>query len=170
MLVNNTELEEILVNVNRCTKVTKGGRTFSFSAIVVVGNKKGRVGFGLGKALEIMDAKLKAIKQARANMLEIALKENRTVFHDVVGKFSSSLVKIRTAPAGKGVIAGGAIRSVFKALGIQDIVVKSLGSNNAHNVVKATINGLLKVQSPKMVFKRRGVTIIENKQYLIDKK
>jgi small subunit ribosomal protein S5 len=163
----NNELEEVLVNARRCTKVTKGGRTFSFSVVVVVGNKKGNIGYGLGKALEVIDAKQKAVKQAKTNMFKIQLKEGRTIHHDVVGKFSSSLVKIRSAPSGKGVIAGGAMRHVFKALGIQDVVAKSLGSNNPHNLVKATINGLLKAQSPKLIFERRGggINSIVRKRY-----
>lgn len=159
-MLNNTEFEEILVNSSRCSKVTKGGRKFSFSAIVVIGNKKGKVGYGLGKALEIVDAKAKALKHAKKNIFKVPLKEGRTIHHDVIGKFSSSIVKIKTAPSGKGVIAGGAMRSIFRVLGIQDIVAKSLGSNNPHNIIKATISGLLKTQSPKGVSMKRNIKIV----------
>lgn len=160
-MYNNLELQEILVNAARCSKVTKGGRRFSFFAIIVVGNKNGKVGYGLGKATEVVDAKAKAVKKAKNNMFRISLKEGRTIHHDVIGKFSSSVVKIRSAPLGKGVIAGGAIRAVFQAIGIQDVVAKSLGSNNAHNVVKATINGLLQTQSPRIISDKRNIKFSE---------
>ena len=167
-MFESIDLEEILVNASRCSKVTKGGRKFSFFAIVVVGNKNGKVGYGLGKAIEVIDAKFKAIKKAKQKMFKIPLKDGRTLHHNVIGKFGASIVKIKTAPSGRGVIAGGPIRSVFQVLGVKDVVAKSLGSNNAHNVIRATINGLLKIQSPKMVSERRNkkvIQIINRKKY-----
>ena len=153
---NNIELTEILVNVSRNTKVNKGGRKFSFSAIVIVGNKNGKVGYGLGKASEVIEARSKATTEARKCMKQIHLKEGRTIHHDVMGEYGSGKVLLRSAPKGKGVIAGGAIRSIFNALGVSDIVAKSLGSRNPHNVIKATFNGLLKITSPKKIAQKRG--------------
>ena len=158
---NNIELTEILVNVSRNTKVNKGGRKFSFSAIVIVGNKNGKVGYGLGKASEVIEARSKATTEARKCMKQIHLKEGRTIHHDVMGEYGSGKVLLRSAPKGKGVIAGGAIRSIFNALGVSDIVAKSLGSRNPHNVIKATFNGLLKITSPKKIAQKRGKSITE---------
>ncbi|EDV18575.1 hypothetical protein TRIADDRAFT_34973 [Trichoplax adhaerens] len=161
MVNNNIEIIEKLVKVNRCTKVTKGGRKFSFSVIVVVGDKKGKVGYGLGKADEVMDAKRKASDEARKNMFKIPLREGRTLHHDIVGKFCSGKVVMRAAPAGTGVIAGGPTRPLFEVLGIKDIVAKSVGSNNPHNVVKAAIIGLRNINTPKMIADKRGKKLAE---------
>ncbi|MSO13356.1 30S ribosomal protein S5 [Rickettsiales endosymbiont of Trichoplax sp. H2] len=161
MVNNNIEIVEKLVKVNRCTKVTKGGRKFSFSVIVVVGDKKGKVGYGLGKADEVMDAKRKASDEARKNMFKIPLREGRTLHHDIVGKFCSGKVVMRAAPAGTGVIAGGPTRPLFEVLGIKDIVAKSVGSNNPHNVVKAAIMGLRNINTPKMIADKRGKKLAE---------
>jgi len=156
MTNSNTEIIEKLVKVNRCTSVTKGGRKFSFSVIVVVGDKKGKVGYGLGKALEVMDAKAKASSEARRRMFKVPLREGRTLHHDILGKFCSGKVMMRAAPPGTGIIAGGSTRPLFEVLGIKDIVAKSLGSNNPHNVVKAAINGLKSISTPKMIADKRG--------------
>ncbi|RST68186.1 30S ribosomal protein S5 [Candidatus Aquarickettsia rohweri] len=161
MVNNNIEIVEKLVKVNRCTKVTKGGRKFSFSVIVVVGDKKGKVGYGLGKADEVIDAKRKASDEARKNMFKIPLREGRTLHHDIVGKFCSGKVVMRAAPAGTGVIAGGPTRPLFEVLGIKDIVAKSVGSNNPHNVVKAAIMGLRNINIPKMIADKRGKKLAE---------
>lgn len=149
--MNNVDIVEILINVGRCTKVTKGGRTLSFSAIVVVGDKNGRVGYGLGKASEIIDAKSKAAEKAKKNMYKIPLKNGKTLYHDIYYKYCSSKIVLRSAHEGKGVIAGGPIRAICMAAGIQNIVSKSLGSNNVHNVTKATIEGLKTTKTPKMI-------------------
>ena len=161
MVNNNIEIVERLVKVNRCTAVTKGGRKFSFSVIVVVGDKKGKVGYGLGKAAEVMDAKAKASDEARKNMFKIPLREGRTLHHDIVGKFCSGKVIMRAAPAGTGVIAGGPTRPLFEVLGVKDIVAKSVGSNNPHNVVKAAIMGLRNISTPKMIADKRGKKLAE---------
>lgn len=161
MVNNNIEIIERLVKVNRCTSVTKGGRKFSFSVIVVVGDKKGRVGYGLGKATEVMDAKAKALGEARKGMFKIPLREGRTLHHDAIGKFCSGKVIMRAAPAGTGVIAGGPTRPLFEVLGIKDIVAKSVGSNNPHNVIKAVVSGLRGTSTPKMIADKRGKKVAE---------
>jgi len=161
MANNNAEIVERLVKVNRCTTVTKGGRTFSFSAIVVIGDKKGKVGYGLGKSSEVIDAKTKAIDEARKNMIKIPLREGRTLYHDIVGKFCSGKIVMRAAPAGTGVIAGGPTRPLFEVLGIKDIVAKSVGSNNPHNLIKAAFDGLKRIKTPKMIADKRGKKIAE---------
>ena len=161
MVNNNSEIVERLVKVNRCTSVTKGGRKFSFSVIVVVGDKKGKVGYGLGKATEVMDAKAKALDEARKSMFKIPLREGRTLHHDTIGKFCSGKVIMRAAPAGTGIIAGGPTRPLFEVLGIKDIVAKSVGSNNPHNVVKAVMMGLRGTSTPKMIADKRGKKIVE---------
>ncbi|WP_236869704.1 30S ribosomal protein S5 [Candidatus Bandiella numerosa] len=158
---SNTEIVEKLVKVNRCTSVTKGGRKFSFSVIVVVGDKKGKVGYGLGKATEVMDAKAKALGEARRSMFRIPLREGRTLHHDTIGKYCSGKVIMRAAPAGTGIIAGGSTRPLFEVLGIKDIVAKSIGSNNPHNIVKAVIMGLRNTSTPKMIADKRGKKIVE---------
>lgn len=161
MINNNIEIIERLVKVNRCTAVAKGGRKFSFSVIVVVGDRKGKVGYGLGKAAEVIDAKTKATYIAKKNMMKIPLREGRTLHHNIIGKFCSSKAVMRAAPTGTGVIAGGAARPLFEVLGIKDIVAKLIGSNNPHNVIKAVINGLKKSRTPKMIADKRGKKIIE---------
>jgi small subunit ribosomal protein S5 len=163
---NNSEITERLVNISRCSKVVKGGRKFSFSVIVVVGDRKGRVGHGLGKASEVMDAKASASKEAKRRMVKIPLREGRTLHHDVIGKFCSGKVVMRAAPSGTGVIAGGAVRAVFDVLGIKDVVVKSLGSNNPHNMIKAAFEGLQKIKTPKMIAEKRGKKVAEITSYI----
>jgi len=156
---NNTELVELLVDVSRHTKVHRGGRRFSFSALVVVGDKNGKAGYGYGKAAEGTEARSKAAAEAKRKMNTIPLREGRTLHHDIIGKFCSSKVLMRAAPAGKGVIAGGPLRAVFNAFGISDVVAKSLGSRNSNNMVKAAFLGLLSIQSPKFIAKKRGKAI-----------
>jgi small subunit ribosomal protein S5 len=150
------ELVEKLVHVNRVAKTVKGGRTMSFAAVVVVGDQKGRVGFGSGKAAEVPEAVTKATNEAKKNMIRIPLREGRTLHHDVHGRFGAGKVILRTAPAGTGVIAGGPMRAVFEVLGVQDVVAKSLGSNNPYNLIKATFNALQSINSPRMVAAKRG--------------
>ena len=137
----DSEFKEKLVSINRITKVVKGGRRFGFAALVVVGNQKGSVGIGQGKSKQVPDAIKKATEFAKRNQIKIPLKEGRTVHHDVKGKSGSGRVLMRSAPAGTGIIAGGPVRAVCEVLGIQDIVAKSLGSSNPHNVLKACLNG-----------------------------
>ncbi|MDR2411988.1 MAG: 30S ribosomal protein S5 [Holosporales bacterium] len=146
---------EKLVSVNRIAKVVKGGKRFSFAALVVMGDGRGRVGFGTGKAREVPDAVKKASEQARQKMIRVPLRESRTVHHDVMGRFGAGLVTLRAAPAGTGIIAGGAMRAIFECLGIQDIVSKCIGSTNPHNMVRATFSALCSVTSPRSVAARR---------------
>ncbi|MBR1399222.1 MAG: 30S ribosomal protein S5 [Alphaproteobacteria bacterium] len=150
------ELVEKLVHVNRVAKTVKGGRTMSFAAVVVVGDQKGRIGFGSGKAAEVPEAIVKATNEAKKNMIRIPLREGRTLHHDVSGRFGAGKVVLRTAPAGTGVIAGGPMRAVFEVLGVQDVVAKSLGSNNPYNMIKATFNALTSINSPRMIAAKRG--------------
>ena len=156
MVDNNIELIEKLVCVNRVTKVVKGGRNFGFAVMVVVGDGKGLVGYGSGKAKEVMSARAKATKAAKRNLTRIALREGRTVHHDTYGKFSAAKVIVRTAPSGTGIIAGGAMRAVFEAVGIRDVVSKSLATSNPYNLVKATFDALLRTDSPKRLAVKRG--------------
>jgi small subunit ribosomal protein S5 len=161
---NNEEQDDLvdrLVSINRVAKVVKGGRRFGFAALVVVGDGKGRVGHGSAKAREVPDAITKATEQARRNMVRIPLREGRTVHHDVIGRYGAGRVHLRTAPAGTGIIAGGPTRAVFEALGIQDVVAKSLGSQNPHNMVRATFAALKAMQSPRTVAARRGRKVAE---------
>ena len=155
----NTEFVEKLVHINRITKVVKGGRRFGFSALVVVGNQNGKIGIAHAKAKQVPDAIKKATEVAKRSLIKIPLKEGRTLHHDVKGKNGSGKVYLRSAPAGTGIIAGGAIRSVCEVLGIQDVVAKSLGSANPHNVLKACINGLRSQNSPKTLSVIRGKKI-----------
>ena len=147
---------EKLVNVNRSAKVVKGGRIFSFAALMVVGDGKGRVGHGSGKAREVPEAVRKATEQARKNMIKVPLREARTLHHDVQGRYGAGRVTLRSAPPGTGIIAGGPTRAVFEALGVADVVAKSVGSSNPHNMVKAAFQALRKCVSPHMVAQRRG--------------
>ena len=149
-------LVDRLIHVNRVTKVVKGGKNFSLAAIVVVGDGKGRIGYGTGKAKEVPDAVRKATEQAKRNTIRVPLKEGRTIHHDVITRFGSGKVVLRSAPAGTGIIAGGPMRAIFEVLGIQDIVAKSLGSNNPYNMIKATFNALESINSPRMVAAKRG--------------
>ena len=155
------ELIEKLVAVNRVAKVVKGGKRFGFAAIVVVGDGKGRVGYGTGKAREVPDAIKKATDVARKKMIRVPMREGRTLHHDSTGHFGSGRVVLRTAPAGTGVIAGGAQRAIFEALGIQDVVAKALNSTNPHNLIKATFDALERTQSPRTVAARRGKRVNE---------
>ena len=150
------ELVEKLVHINRVAKTVKGGRNMSFAAVVVGGDQKGRVGYGSGKATEVPDAITKATNEAKKNMVRIPLREGRTLHHDVAGRFGAGKVVLRTAPAGTGVIAGGPMRAIFEVLGVQDVVAKSLGSNNPYNMIKATFNALEAINSPRMVAAKRG--------------
>ena len=151
-----TELVDKLVGINRVAKVVKGGRRFGFAALVVVGDEKGRVGYGKGKAREVPEAIRKATEQAKTKMIRVPLREGRTLHHDVRGDFGAGHVICRAAPAGTGIIAGGPMRAVFEMLGIQDVVSKSLGSANPYNMIRATMDGLSKETSPRMIAQRRG--------------
>lgn len=154
---SESEFTEKLVAINRVAKVVKGGRRFGFAALVVIGDGKGRVGYGSGKAREVPDAIRKATDQAKRKMIRVQLREGRTLHHDITGRFGAGKVHMRTAPAGTGVIAGGPSRAVFEALGLQDVVVKSIGSSNPYNMVKATFDGLQRCQAPRVVAARRGL-------------
>jgi len=157
----DSELIDRLVNVNRVAKVVKGGRRFGFSALVVVGDGKGRVGYGSGKAREVPEAVRKATEQAKRSMVRVPLREGRTLHHDIQGRFGAGHVLLRAAPPGTGVIAGGPMRAVLEALGIGDVVAKSLGSSNPHNMVKATMVALQLVNSPRAVAAKRGKKVGE---------
>ena len=156
-----SELIEKLVAVNRVAKVVKGGKRFGFAAIVVVGDGKGRVGHGTGKAREVPEAIRKATDVAKKKMIRVPMREGRTLHHDVTGHFGSGRVVLRSAPSGTGVIAGGAQRAIFEALGIQDVVAKALNSTNPHNLIKATFDALERTQSPRSVAARRGKRVNE---------
>ena len=156
-----SDIKEKLVAINRITKVVKGGRRFGFAALMVVGNQKGSVGIGQGKSKQVPDAIKKATEVAKRNLVKIPLKDGRTLHHDVKGKNGAGKVILRAAPAGTGIIAGGAIRSVCEVLGIQDVVAKSLGSANPHNVLKACVDGLRSQNSPKILSAIRGKKISE---------
>jgi small subunit ribosomal protein S5 len=150
------DLIDKLVTINRVAKVVKGGRRFAFAALVVVGDQKGRVGYGAGKAREVPEAIRKATERAKRGMIRVPMKEGRTLHHDVTGNFGAGSVVLRSASAGTGIIAGGPMRAVFETLGIGDVVAKSLGSRNPHNMVKATFAALQRCASPRSVAQRRG--------------
>ena len=154
-----SDLLERLVSINRVAKVVKGGRRFGFAAIVVVGDGNGRVGHGSGKAREVPEAIRKATDQAKTTMVRIPLREGRTLHHDMRGRFGAGKVILRAAPAGTGVIAGGPLRAIFECLGVQDVVSKSVGSSNPHNMIKAAFDALTKTSSPRGVASRRGVKV-----------
>lgn len=156
-----SDLIDKLVSINRVAKVVKGGRRFGFAALVVVGDGKGKAGYGSGKAKEVTDAVRKATDAAKKNMVRISLRESRTLHHDVAGRFGAGNVVMRAAPPGTGVIAGGPMRAVFEALGVQDVVAKSTGSSNPHNMVKATFEGLKSMRSPRAIAGKRGLKIGE---------
>jgi small subunit ribosomal protein S5 len=153
---SSDELIDKLVTINRVAKVVKGGRRFSFAALVVVGDQKGRVGYGAGKAREVPEAIRKATDRAKRSMIRVPMKEGRTLHHDVYGRYGAGKVVLRSASAGTGIIAGGPMRAVFETLGIGDVVCKSLGSRNPHNMVKATFDALSRCASPRSVASRRG--------------
>lgn len=155
------ELVDRLVAINRVAKVVKGGRRFGFAALVIVGDQKGRVGFGTGKAREVPEAIRKATEQAKRSLVQVPLRESRTLHHDMQGRYGAGRVVLRAAQAGTGIIAGGPMRAVFEALGIQDIVAKSVGSSNPHNMVRATFDALSKEYSPRGVASRRGKKVNE---------
>ncbi|HHM21076.1 MAG TPA: 30S ribosomal protein S5 [Bacteroidetes bacterium] len=156
--VVDSEIKEKLVNLNRVAKVTKGGRTFSFSAVVVVGDGNGRVGHGLGKARDVTEAITKAIADAKKSMIKVPI-INGTIPHEQKGKYGAGRVLIRPASDGTGVIAGGAMRAVLEIAGIHNVLSKSMGSSNPHNVVKATIDALSKLRSPLDVSRQRGISM-----------
>ena len=155
----DSEFVDRLVHINRVAKVVKGGRRFGFAALVVVGDQKGRVGFGHGKAREVPEAIRKATDAAKRGMIRVALREGRTLHHDVNGRWGAGKVLVRAAPAGTGIIAGGPMRAVFETLGVQDVVAKSLGSSNPYNLVRATFSALKNEDSPRSVAARRGLKV-----------
>jgi small subunit ribosomal protein S5 len=156
-----SEFAEKLVNINRVAKVVKGGRRFGFAALVVVGDRKGRVGYGSGKAREVPEAIRKATEQARRGLVRVPLREGRTFHHDIADSFGAGKVIIRAAKPGTGIIAGGPMRAIFEALGVQDVVAKSVGSSNPHNMIKATFEALAHATSPRAVAARRGKKVNE---------
>ncbi len=155
------ELVDRLVDINRVSKTVKGGKRFGFAAIVVVGDQRGRVGYGTGKAREVPEAIRKATESAKRGMIRVALREGRTLHHDVIGHFGAGRVVLRAAPAGTGIIAGGAMRAVFETVGLKDVVAKSVGTSNPHNMIKATFEALSAVQSPRTVAARRGKKVAD---------
>jgi small subunit ribosomal protein S5 len=157
----DSDLIDKLVHINRVAKVVKGGRRFGFAALVVVGDGAGRVGFGHGKAREVPEAIRKATEAAKRSLIKIPLKDSRTLHHEVRGHHGAGKVLVRPAPAGTGIIAGGPMRAVFEALGVGDVVSKSLGTSNPYNMVRATFDALKSQQSPRMVAQRRGRSVSE---------
>ena len=155
------EFADRLVAINRVSKTVKGGKRFGFAALVVVGDQKGRVGFGKGKAKEVPEAIRKATEQAKRKMIRVPLREGRTLHHDTTGRHGAGRVVMRTAPEGTGIIAGGPMRAVFEMLGVHDVVAKSLGSQNPYNMIRATLNGLGLEQSPRNVAQRRGKKVAD---------
>ena len=155
------EFDDRLVAINRVSKTVKGGKRFGFAALVVVGDQKGRVGFGKGKAKEVPEAIRKATEQAKRQLIRVPLREGRTLHHDIDGRHGAGRVVMRSAPTGTGIIAGGPMRAVFEMLGIQDVVAKSLGSQNPYNMIRATINGLTKQSSPRSVAQRRSKKVAD---------
>ncbi|MBT4879729.1 MAG: 30S ribosomal protein S5 [Alphaproteobacteria bacterium] len=156
-----SDLIEKLVDVRRVSKVTKGGRNFGFSALVVVGDGRGRIGHGHGKALEVPEAVTKATEKAKKQMIRVPLRDGRTLHHDSKGKYGAGLVILRSAPSGTGIIAGGPMRAIFEALGIHDVVGKSIRSSNPHNMVRATFEALKHVASPRQIATRRNKKVSE---------
>lgn len=156
-----SDMIERLVAINRVAKVVKGGKRFGFAALIVIGDGRGKIGIGAGKAREVPDAIKKATSEARRKMIRIPLREGRTIHHDIRATFGAGKVTIRAAVPGTGIIAGGPMRAVFEALGIQDVVAKSTGSSNPYNMVKATVAALQCTESPRMVASRRGRRVNE---------
>ena len=157
----NKEFSEHLVTINRVAKVVKGGRRFGFAAIMIVGDNKGRVGYGTGKAKEVPEAVRKATEDAKTKMVRVHLKDNRTLHHDIVGRFGAGKVILRSAAPGTGIIAGGPMRALFESLGIKDVVAKSTGSSNPHNMIKATLEAFKSSESPKSIAAKRSKKISE---------
>jgi len=157
----NPEFADRLVAINRVSKTVKGGKRFGFAALVVVGDQRGRVGFGKGKAKEVPEAIRKATEQAKRSMIRVPLREGRTLHHDIEGRHGAGRVVMRAAVPGTGIIAGGPMRAVFEMLGLQDVVAKSLGSQNPYNMIRATLDGLKKESSPRMVAQRRGKKVAD---------
>ena len=157
----DSDLIDKLVSINRVAKVVKGGRRFGFAALVVVGDGRGRVGFGNGKAREVPEAIRKATQKAQLGLVRVPLREGRTLHHDVQGRFGAGRVVLRAAPPGTGIIAGGPMRAVFETLGLQDVVTKSIGSSNPYNMVRATFDALAKIESPRLTAAKRGKKIGE---------
>jgi small subunit ribosomal protein S5 len=155
------EFADRLVAINRVSKTVKGGKRFGFAALVVVGDQRGRVGFGKGKAKEVPEAIRKATEQAKRSLIRVPLKDSRTLHHDMEGRHGAGKVVMRTAVAGTGIIAGGPMRAVFEMLGIQDVVAKSIGSQNPYNMIRATIDGLKQESSPRHVANRRGKKVAD---------
>ena len=155
------EFADRLVAINRVSKTVKGGKRFGFAALVVVGDQRGRVGFGKGKAKEVPEAIRKATEQAKRSLMRVPLKDGRTLHHDTEGRHGAGRVVMRTAPAGTGIIAGGPMRAVFEMLGVQDVVAKSLGTQNPYNMIRATLDGLKQEASPRMVAQRRGKKVAD---------
>lgn len=157
----DSEFVEKLVHINRVAKVVKGGRRFGFAALMVVGDQKGRVGFGHGKAREVPEAIRKATETAKKAMIRVPLREGRTLHHDVAGRHGAGRVTLRAAPPGTGIIAGGPMRAVFETVGMQDVVAKSIGTSNPYNMVRATFDALKHESSPRSVASRRGKKVSE---------
>ena len=157
----NKEFSERLVTINRVAKVVKGGRRFGFAAIMIVGDNKGKVGYGTGKAKEVPEAVRKATEDAKTKMVRVHLKDNRTLHHDVVGRFGAGKVILRSASPGTGIIAGGPMRALFESLGIKDVVAKSTGTSNPHNMLKATFDAFKKSESPKSIASKRSKKVSE---------
>lgn len=153
------ELIDKLVGINRVAKFVKGGRRFAFSAMVVVGDQRGRVGYGTGKAREVLEAIRKATESAKRNTIRVPLREGRTLHHDMHGHFGAGKVVLRSAPSGNGIISGGAMRAVFETMGVQDVVSKCTGSNNPHNLIRATLNALQNSSSPRQIAVKRGLKV-----------
>ena len=161
---NNKEISDLvdkLVGINRVAKVVKGGRRFGFAALVVVGDQRGKVGFGTGKAKEVPEAIKKATEDAKKNMVKVPMKEGRTLHHDMKGHYGAGRVVLRSAPSGTGIIAGGPMRAVFETLGVQDVVAKSIGTSNPYNMIKATFDAFNSMYSPRNVASKRGKKVGE---------
>jgi small subunit ribosomal protein S5 len=154
-----SEIVDKLVAINRVAKVVKGGKNFAFAALVVVGDQKGRIGYGHGKAREVPEAIRKATEEAKKSMIRVPLREGRTLHHDTSGRWGAGKVLMRSAPAGTGVIAGGPMRAVFDVLGIKDVVAKSTGSSNPYNMVRATVDALKNQASPRQIASKRGLKV-----------
>lgn len=153
------EFIDRLVHINRVAKTVKGGRRMGFAALVIVGDEKGRVGFGKGKAREVPEAIRKATEEAKRNLIRVPLREGRTLHHDVRGRHGAGKVIMRAAPPGTGVISGGPMRAVMECLGVQDVVAKSLGTSNPYNMVRATFDGLKRMESPRTIAAKRGMKV-----------